>query len=233
MCQPPEASAEQFTHPYGKDYGPQMTFPTKLMRLQFGGSLYETESWSCSLHFTTAGDTPTAESLKTAIEIWLTAIGGPGRHTSAKLGFVKFNELDHITGKYSNPFLSEAYYYSPEFSAAGTPSLIPQGSVCVTLVTALQRGLGHAGRIFLPGYPTIAANGHMGQVQAETYADATVTLLNAIMLFQPGLTAVVWSKQGDSVTPITGAKVGSIVDTQRRRRSSIPEIYYPATVVVE
>lgn len=210
-----------------------MTFPSKLLRLQIGGPLFETESWSMGFHFTTTGDIPDAESMQDLCEAFYTNMAQVGRHDSAKLGFIKFNELDHITGKYANEAESNAFYYSAPFSSSGTPALLPQGALCITLTTAHARGRGHAGRVYLPGYGAVSANGHLGSSQCALAATHVATFLNAVTLFGGDMTAVVWSKIGDSVTPITGAKTGDIVDTQRRRRSSLPEGYWATATAVE
>lgn len=208
-----------------------MTFPNKLMRLSIGGTLYEVESWSIGVHFTGANTLTPAADLRAPTEGLISALGPLYRHTSAQLGFVKYNELDHVTGKYVDAAQSNSEYISPEYTATGTPSLLPQAALVATLTTALQRGRGHAGRVFLPVSPPIQSTGHVGEATAVPIANAVANWINSIALLT-GDTPVVWSKIGDSVTPITGVKIGSIIDTQRRRRSSIPEVYYPGTVSV-
>jgi hypothetical protein len=210
-----------------------MTFPTKLIRLQIGGSLYTTEMWSMSFHFTTAGDVAEASTIAPAVEAWFDSLDTLGKHATANLGFVKFNELDHITGKYSNPGASNSHFFTPEITGPGPAAMLAQGTTCVSLRTALERGRGHAGRVYFPGYHTVASNGRLNPGQASQVGDSIITMMNAITLFDPALTAVIWSKIGDLVVPITGSRVGDVVDTQRRRRGALKEIYTTGTVVIE
>lgn len=210
-----------------------MTFPAKLLRLQLGGSLYGTDQWSIGFHFTTAGAVAPASSLKGITEAFYTSLPSSDRHASAKLGFIKFNEIDHLTGKYVNTGATNAAYWAPEFSSVGNAGLLPQGCLCATLTTAKARGRGHSGRVYLPAYQAVNTTGHVDSGRCETFANTVATYLNAVTLFDPGLTAVVWSKVGNSVEPIIGVKVGDVVDTQRRRRGQIKESYWPSAIVVD
>lgn len=210
-----------------------MTFPTKLLRLSIGGSLYTTDQWSMNIHFTTAGAVAPAVNLLPACQAFMESVDQFAWNDTAKLGFVKFNEIDHITGKYSDAGGSNAHYPNPELEAIGQASQIPQASTCVTLGTAKARGRGHSGRIYLPGYVAPGVNGHSLAASCVSVANSVATWINAVTLFDPALTAVIWSKIDDSVTPITHVKVGDVVDTQRRRRGSIPEVYHPAVTPID
>ena len=209
-----------------------VSFSTKLIRLQIGGPLFTNESWSIGMHFTTSEATLTpAADLKATTESFLTGLGS-GRHATAKLSFIKFNEIDHATGKYVDQTGSNAYYYPTPFQpAGGTASQIPQASTCATLKTAQARGRGHSGRIYLPGYTPVGTTGHLSSPDSLGLANVVANYINSIALLD-GSTPVVWSKIGDLVVPLTGVKIGSIVDTQRRRRSSLAEVYYESTVSI-
>lgn len=209
-----------------------MTFPTKLLRLQLGGPLYGVDQWSIGFHFTTSGEVAPASSLVAITEAFYDSLSAAGRHDTAKLGYIKFNELDHITGKYSDPAGSNAHYYGTPYGTTGVIGRLPQATLCATLTTVKQRGRGHAGRVFLPGYPDVTPTARLAQGDCMATANAVATYLNAMTLMDPELTAVVWSKIGDSVEPITGVKVGDIVDTQRRRRGSITEQYTASSILV-
>lgn len=209
-----------------------MTFPTKLMRLVIGGSLYTQESWSVGVHFTSESGTTPAADLQAPTEGFLDALDQYNWHKTAKLGFIKYNELDHITGKYVNAASTNAEYISPEYAVTtGTASLVPQASTCATLGTALQRGRGHAGRIYLPMCPSMNIDGHMDPGQCGIIGNAVANWINSVALLT-GDTPVVWSKIADSVTPLTHVRVGDIIDTQRRRRTSLKEVYHTATVAI-
>lgn len=210
-----------------------MPFAEKLMRLQIGGPLFTDESWSIGFHFVTTGAAPTSENMEAITMAFLNDCVGYGLHGSANLGFIKFNELDHTTGKYKSQTEADATYFEPALNPGGTEGLLPQGATCVTLLTNIQRGRGHSGRVFMPGYGGIEADGHVNPAIATGWASAVVRYLNAVILFDPELTPVVWSKVGDLFHPILGAHAGDVVDTQRRRRSSLKENYYSASLPVD
>lgn len=207
-----------------------MAIAGKLIRLVFGGSLYGLESWSIGFHFNTPNGVQPAEDLAPAIEEFYDALPGSGRHDTANLGFIKFNEIDKTTGKYVDTSSTNAFYYTPEHHTTGTASLLPQGAMCVSLLTNAARGRGHAGRVYLPGYSaSLNTSGHVDPGIAAGYATKVVGLLNDIRILSTQPVPVVWSKIGDLVRPIVGAHCGDIVDTQRRRRSSLPELYAAAS----
>jgi hypothetical protein len=55
-------------------------------------------------------------------------------------------------------------------------------------------------------------------------SNATKTFLNTIHTVTTGQ-PVVFSRIGQTATPILGVKVGRVIDTQRRRRASMVEDY--------
>ncbi len=123
-------------------------------------------------------------------------------------------------------------------------SYIPQGSVCVTLGTAVPRGLASKGRLFLP--PTDYAIGTDGLLLAAardgllTKMKNFLTAVNnmevgnadiAIFSKGPGVKVDVPTKKRwewtyptvGTVRPVTNVQIGRVVDTQRRRRRQLVE----------
>lgn len=203
-----------------------------LYRLQFGGSLYTSESWSVGIYFNTLGAFTPSDIVAPAVEAFYDALPTVGRHNTAKLGFVKFNRIDPLTGKYFDPGASDAKYYIPEHTSAASPSLLPQGATCVSLTTANARGRGHAGRIYLPGYNSVNTAGKLDAGACVNTANLVAKLINDIHAFEQQQRAVVFSKIAQTVTTITGTRCGDVVDTQRRRRSSLKEVYSAGTTAI-
>lgn len=110
-------------------------------------------------------------------------------------------------------------------TAAGEP-LPPQVSMVVSLQTAVANRAGR-GRFYLPA-PTVAS------VSAHVIASATIAAVAAAAgalfagLDAGTITPVIYHRTGSmagTVTNLTSARVGSVFDTQRRRRDKLIETY--------
>lgn len=198
------------------------------------------------------GDNGVAQSVPVAVldaidadlRAWWTANGAAFAATTKMLGF-KFNAVD-VEGRY----LSEGVTAQRTFGAAGLPgtaagvALPPQVSCAVTLHTNVARGLAAKGRIYLPPFHTgmVAEGGVMLQTTATQQQDRFATLLNNLNNW-PGIDAladpgnvIVASRGGVNssegvIRKVTGVSVGTVLDTQRRRRSAFVEQRVDAAVV--
>lgn len=106
----------------------------------------------------------------------------------------------------------------------------PQNSEAATLLTALPRGRGSKGRVFLPpACSTMDSTGRMSSGTIDGLSTQFALLLSRINLL-PAVNAVaVMSKVGAGSSQfVTQVSVGSVMDTQRRRRRSLAET--PAAV---
>lgn len=104
-----------------------------------------------------------------------------------------------------------------------------QCSTVVTLVAGV-RGKGRLGRIFLP--PSCLPIGQDGSIASGPHSDAVgsvATLLNALgnaPALDVGWGLVVAGHTGTgTLRDVTSFRVGRVMDTQRRRRRSLPEAY--------
>lgn len=118
-------------------------------------------------------------------------------------------------------------------SAAYLPN---QCCVVVTLLTAAA-GRSAKGRVYLPllGNP-ILTDGRLGQA-ARVVSEFSRFLSSTLSDWQAltGQTAERWvvaSRTNGDINPITAVRVGNVIDTQRRRRSSLPETYSNAAVTI-
>lgn len=199
----------------------------RLYRLQFGGPLYTNEQWSCGLHVNADQVVAVAlPDLVVPIKAWLERADS-NILGAAKLDFVKFNEIAPTTGRYVGA-TSNTQVVIPVGSGAGvnTPG---QNSICISLTTAASRGRGHAGRMYPPtGTGAAGQFGSDGRLTASQpvlmAASAKILLqeLNVVLNFG---SIVIFSKLAQTVTEVTGVRVGRVVDTVRSRRTSLAEDY--------
>jgi hypothetical protein len=112
-------------------------------------------------------------------------------------------------------------------SITGNP-LPFQVAVVISLLTASATRHGR-GRLYLPAPDvSMCVDGQLSST-CLTNLDAGFTALFD-SLNTDGLTPIVRNRTGHSSTTVTSARVGSVFDTQRRRRSKIAETYTAITV---
>lgn len=195
-----------------------------LHRLVWGGRLFDTESWSCSLHFDAQDEvTLPASVFATDLVAWMTSAGAR-ISGSAVLDFIKFNRIAPATGRYFN---QQSNTHDQLDMATGT---VERGegqiSVAVSTRTALARGRGHAGRFYPPTADLpIQIDGRITALLAQDMANAAAALISGLndTTLAEGGQAVVFSKVAQTVEPILSVRVGRVPDTIRSRRSSLVE----------
>lgn len=221
-------------------------FDVEHVLLTWGGKLPGDEQWSCSLRLAEQ-DTVGGLQVPSQAEVssWLngslrTAVSDyhqrAGTHINGYclLSFAKANRIN-VDGTYKDQDTNEYIFADLPGGQAGYAAPMPnQLSVAVSLTTGYSRGPAHRGRFYLPLYGGAidAATGGMPTQTANEIRDSSKTFLEAVADI-PGfdspvsLTPCVMSrKQGSPAhRPITGVEVGHVVDTQRRRRRSLPERY--------
>lgn len=199
---------------------------SELHRLVWGGRLFTNESWSCSLHVNSVpGLNLAASNFQTAFVAWM-GRGTSRVTTAASLDFIKFNTINPVTGRYTLPYSNELV--SQNLAAGLAVATHGQLALAVSTTTALARGRGHAGRFYSPA-GVFTVDGTTGQINAT---EATGVLNSALTLCRDvntilgaGSSLVVFSKIGQSVQPITGIRIGRVMDTMRSRRRSLNEDY--------
>lgn len=200
--------------------------------LQWGGKLPGNEGWSCSLRMAlTGGPVVIADAEQTAISNAVSAF-----HTAinsqisslAKLSFVKFNAID-VDGHFVSQATNQTVLADiPGGIVQTSPNFPNQIAWAVTTTTGFTRGLAHKGRFYIPlptGAP--AADGLMSANAASQLKGTANTLLTALNAVSTGLKVAVFSRKLNAPTHrlITGIAVGRALDTQRRRRRKLLELY--------
>jgi len=117
---------------------------------------------------------------------------------------------------------------------AGTPRVPDILSLCISWSTGLARGRASKGRIYLPVYGLNATDaGRMDITPTDqnnfiTFGQALLDAFSNSAGIAP-VVPVIASKLDGSIHPITGVRVGNIIDVQRRRKNALTETYVSGT----
>lgn len=214
----------------------------KVARISLIGTMFNgTEQWSTGFYMGHEGadaTQPTESFLAKVDTAWNTFFT---KNNSYMSGYFNTTEvrgalLDPVSGKTIgtavNHFIPTPY--SGSQAARGFPGQI---ALAATFTTAVPRGLGSKGRMYLPG---VCANIEDTGKIPGSILDGIVTNLHDFLGMinqdteQPGklITASKGSKKDLFSSPvnrlITGLKIGDVYDTQQRRRNQLVEQYHPA-----
>lgn len=148
----------------------------------------------------------------------------------AKLEYVKFNLIDKATGHYTNQGETIESLFSPLVVHDGGVQIPNQLTQAITLHSDVSRGRGSKGRFYPPssfmstgGTTNIGADGRISAANAKATADSAQELISELNAAASSFNAVVWSQLAQQARAVEKVSVGRVVDTQRRRRSSLDE----------
>jgi hypothetical protein len=221
-----------------------MTYAHKVTRVTIMGTMYNTaEIWNTGFFVgtETADVTPptqaAADMVKTAWQTFFTATGNSINYqfktTGVKLALVNtdgHDDLAHIvTSMYTSPIAGAE-------TGSGHP---PQIALVASLIAGTAKGVGHRGRMYLPGVAApMDTTGHITTSYPASIATTLATFFSTVnsSFDSPG-TVINASKGGTgfNLAPpinrsITDVNVGNVYDTQRRRRNALVETYSTHTV---
>lgn len=224
-------------------------YDRKHLRITWGGKLPGNEDWSCSINmaavdglatitgnnnFIDAMDTSGAflDSVATAVSDYHTR-ATTHIAASGKLTYVKVAKIE-VDGRYPADYNASEHVFSSIGGGGGNEAIPNQIALAVSLTTDVTRGPAHRGRFYLP-VPAAFAVPTDGLISASVATDVTAstrTFLEALSDF-PGIDTpvspevVVMSRKSGAprTREVTGVAVGRVLDTQRRRRRSLPETY--------
>lgn len=161
--------------------------------------------------------------------------GAQGIGTHVKITAIKVNRIGP-DGRYTDTTTSHTLYAdqfgTPVVGQASGVVLPWQVALAVTTTTDRQRGLASKGRLFLPGL--VAVVGNDGRLplavaqawssgMAQAFALARASIAGGSEYFTPCVVSPGGVTGPAAVRPITGVRVGRVLDTQRRRRSELDE----------
>ena len=222
-----------------------MAFPPHYL-LQWGGDFVSdpSEIWSNTLRFATGGGEDssgftqmTTAQQGTAAQALLgvvsdTHANGGMVSSNVRLKYAKFNRINDLGGYYSAGVTSAAYVTGAGTPGGGTSTHPVTAALVVTWLTAIQRGRGSKGRIYVP-QPALALTG-------PTYRFASGVLLGQAGVYRgminaansavvsaggTGLKACVVSGLGENghSNKITAVQIGDILDYMGSRRNNLTE----------
>lgn len=183
------------------------------------------DSWTFSLH------TEGAVSLTSAQAQWVTAsgslwTGALDAHISTGMSMtaVATASINETTGGQISR--EEDGVVRPGVSASAI--LPPQVALCVSLRTAEATRAGR-GRFFLPSLVAAATlDGRLTNTARGDVLAAAVAMFGDLVT--GGLTPILWGRTAKTKKVVTQIDVGSLFDTQRRRRNDIVEERISATI---
>jgi hypothetical protein len=97
---------------------------------------------------------------------------------------------------------------------------------CATVISLLSASATRhgRGRFYLPPLAVSTVDGGLISAAAITSLDTAWTAFFD-SLNTDGVNPVIRNRTGHISTPVTGARVGNVFDTQRRRRNKLVEVY--------
>lgn len=222
-----------------------MVYAHKVVRCTLSGTMFNgLENWSTGFFLglkdgdATAPTQAGADQIRDAFQTLFTtsggAFGGNYKFTTCKLA-----SLD-TAGK---TIPSEVVYsYTTGTVSGGNnlgAALPPQCALVVTLTSPRPRGLASKGRMYLPGIA--GAVGTDGKVAGTLMAGISTqlkTFFDAVNGYDFGAHKLILAAKGTGALPaltaqndwVTGFRVGDVIDTQRRRRNGLTEVYTMKTL---
>lgn len=202
-------------------------------RLSWGGRLYG-DIWTCGLHLNgeIAGPvigTSALNDVAQDITKWYQAINAtPG----STLEWVKLNEIDPVSKTYVSKTDTVEKLLTPPVAGPGSTAIPAQMTMCVSLLTDAKRGPASRGRFYPP--PTRACTsvdyqtGHITKSNLDAMVAPTAQFIRDLNNW-PGVDGagaeVVVLGAGGAMRSVEKIAIGSVPDTQRRRRNALKETY--------
>lgn len=210
-----------------------MPFPNAHLRVSwFGDGWAQQEEWSTGLRLDSTA-MPSDAQMQALDAAFGALFTNPNLAITSSVRYLGLKVAPQdVNGRYPADAQSKEFLRATPLQTNGAGGL-PQATLAATLTTATPRGLANEGRMYLPA--TViqpAADGRVSTGIAEDYMEAVITFINAVNDVGVGLVTVF--SAGTPKTPVgakrevTGVRVGRVVDTQRRRRNSIAELYVSA-----
>lgn len=214
-------------------------FDSPHLYVQWGGKLPGNESWSNGVRMAYTGfEMPDVipAGLITGVGAAIQALHVHQNiqiSNGCKLSFIKIAQIktdghyvETLPGGQVNPVETVV----ADLAGANASPIVPnQIALAVTLATGYTRGPAHKGRFYLP-VPNLfpaAADGLLPASQANGVQDAASVWLTAMNASNPDFRVAVFSRKAGNPQHklVTGIHVGRVLDTQRRRRRKLPELY--------
>jgi hypothetical protein len=201
-----------------------------LYRADFQGTIYGIETFQHGLHFSSSDSTAgLAADLDTA---WTAVLANANFSDQFTTGIVWSQiNVSELGTTPAAPIVTSAQATLGGAGTAATAGLPAQCSPCISLTTATA-GSRARGRMFLPPLAA-AALSSVGRISSTPRG----LILGVLDTFFGAMSAnaadcVVVSSVGGVYTtyPVNTIRLGDVIDTQRRRRNTIAEVYSSAAI---
>lgn len=224
-----------------------MTYAFDVWRVSIIGKAYSgLEDWTTGFyigHEDADSGVPVqqdADAIKARWQTFFTASTGGVFPNNLTTTAIKITHIDAATG-HAIPVNTVYSYYSTPIAGngSGAISLPAQCTLAVTMTSSIARGLGAKGRMFLPqvGGQVASSDGKISTTIQTNTKTGMQTFFNGINTDLGIRGDVILASRGRTTgvtagvnKQVTGVKVGDIIDTQRRRRNNLVEVYASATV---
>jgi hypothetical protein len=206
--------------------------------ISFGGA----EEWTTGFYVGLEGgdaSNPTQTFADAIRDAWLTFFTSGNSYISNYWNTtrVKVSQISAAGVTLPDNTIYSAYATLPSGGKAGG-SFPPQIAMVATLMTPRTTGIGSKGRMYLPGiWETVQVNGGINSTATTNIANGLKTFLNAVNTAAPASEKVILATHGHKSDGsgkanviVNKIRVGSIYDTQRRRRNQLVENYLQVTL---
>ena len=220
-----------------------MAYYTSFLKITWGGTFEaEEEVWTNGLNFADQSIVPmnleetfdeTITDVAAAIQAWHTNVD-TGISNRCRLEWVKY-ALIATDGKYLvDPFV---YDYPTPINGGSTGAIETQRSLALSFKTPNTRGPASNGRIYVPAFRLgVGINGRLATTDQEDFVAAGKVFIDAINAAVSGrpdvLRVAVVSKVGAGTSSyVTSVRAGDVIDSQRRRKNKMREVYAELPIV--
>lgn len=217
-----------------------MVYAHRVQRVTISGTMFGgAEEWSTGFFLGQEGSDAADATDLTATAIlnaWRTFFEAPTSYISSLYLTTQVKVAAIAADGHTE--LDEVHYAYPATTLDGAVSsavvLPPQCTVVVTLLSDRPRGKASKGRMYLPGIAAMVNNvGKLSTSNAGTIADNMKTFFDTLAGSFDVPDQLILAARGTGPVPgltaqndfVESLRVGDVIDTQRRRRNGLAEVY--------
>lgn len=215
-----------------------MSLPFQVARVTLSGSMFNgAEIWSTGFYMGWENQDATAITPTGVSDIsnaWSIFFGSASTSVSSAFKYEMCKVA--MISQDGKTIADSAQYYSPAtpVSGGGTSNAFPpQVSLVATLANSLPRGLATKGRMYLPGInAALQPDGKLASISTTPIANNLKAFFDEIHLDAdlPGNPVLASIGRGPlkldgAIRNVSQIRIGSVYDTQRRRRNALQESY--------
>lgn len=221
-----------------------MVYAHKVTRVTLSGTMFGgTEEWSTGFFLGQEGS-DAADLNQLGLDVirnaWTTFFTAAGSQVNSAYRFTQAKSATiGVDGKTIEGTVQYSYPTGTISGGVATNTHPPQCALVVTLLSDRPRGKASKGRMYLPGFSgNITSSGKADATQIGTVATNLKTFFDALVGNFDITDQLILAAKGTGALPALTAqndyvetiRVGDVVDTQRRRRNGLAEVYTSRTL---